>query len=128
MYPRAKSLKLLRNWRKSVFKLLILNFTAQLNPMVKEWQHHSLSEIKYSYIITDVLYIKVREDAKVVSKSCHIAVGINEQGEREIIELMIQNRESKSSWNRFFEYLKDRGLHRVGLIISVMQKSFIVAT
>src|SRR5690625_3967802 len=41
--------------------------------------------------MTDVLYIKVREDARVVSKSCHIAIGINEQGDRESIGLMIEN-------------------------------------
>ena len=35
--------------------------------------------------MTDVLYIKVREENRVLSKSCHIAIGITKDGDREII-------------------------------------------
>ncbi|MHC2016220.1 transposase, partial [Enterococcus faecium] len=52
------------------------------------------------------LYIKVREDHRVLSKSCHIAIGITEGGDREIIGFMIQNEESDDTWSIFFEYLK----------------------
>jgi len=118
---------------KSVSKSFVSDLTAQLDPMVKEWQQRSLSDTSYPYIMTDVLYIKVREDHRVVSKSCHIAIGINEQGNREIIGLMIQNGESESSWSIFFEHLKERGLHGTELVISdahpglvsAIQKSFV---
>lgn len=45
--------------------------------------------------MTDILYPKVREDTRVVLKSNHIAIGINEQGDWEILGLMIQNGESE---------------------------------
>ena len=61
---------------KSVSKSFISSLTEQLDPMVNEWQNRSLSETNYPYLMTDVLYIKVREDNRVLSKSCHIAVGI----------------------------------------------------
>lgn len=44
-----------------------------------------------------------------MSRSCHIAIGITKDGEREIIGFMIQNKESDETWSAF-EYLKFRGL------------------
>ena len=55
--------------------------------------------------MTDVLYIKVREENRVLSKSCHIAIGITKDGDREIIGFMIQSGESEETWTTFFEYL-----------------------
>jgi len=121
---------------KSVSKSFVSDLTAQLDPMVEAWQERTLSDTVYPYMMTDVMYIKVREDTRVVSKSCHIAIGINEQGDREIIGLMIQNGESESTWNKFFNYLKDRGLHGTKLVISdahqglvsAIQQSFVGAS
>src|SRR5699024_5423921 len=95
---------------KSMSKSFVSKLTKQLDPMVKEWQNRSLSETSFPYLVTDVLYIKVREEHRVVSKSCHIAIGITAKGDREIIGMMIQNGESESSWETFFDYLKERGL------------------
>lgn len=89
---------------KSVSKSFVSNLTEQLDPMVVEWQHRSLSYKHYPYRMTDVLYIKVREDHRVLSKSCHIAIGITEDGDHEIISFMIQNEESDDTWSCFFDY------------------------
>jgi len=107
--------------------LLFLAWTEQLDPMVKEWQNRSLSGTNYPYLMTDVLYIKVREDHRVLSKSCHIAIGITEGGDREIIGFMIQNEESDDTWSIFFDYLKERGLQGTELIISDAHKGLVSA-
>ena len=91
----------------SVSKSFVSSLTAKLDPMVNEWRNRSLSGIKFPYVVTDVLYIKVREAGRVISKSCHIAIGISEDGSREIIGFMIQQSESESTWRTFFDYLKD---------------------
>src|SRR5690625_1231508 len=57
---------------RSVSKSFVSELTAQLDPLVKEWQYRSLSNKKYPYIMTDVLYLKVREYIRDVSKSFHI--------------------------------------------------------
>ena len=66
--------------------------------------------MNHPYLMTDILYLKVREDHRVLSKSCHSAIGITEDGEIEVIGFMIQNEESDDTWSTFFEYLKERGL------------------
>jgi len=86
----------------SVSKSFVSKLTTELDSMVKDWWNRSLSETEFPYIVTDVLYIKVREDNRVVSKSCHIAIGINTDGDREIIGFMIQDGESELTWANFF--------------------------
>ena len=112
---------------KSVSKSFVSSLTEQLDPMVHEWQNRSLSGRNYPYVMTDVLYLKVREDHRVLSKSCHIAIGITEDGEREVIGFMIQNEESEDTWSIFFEYLKERGLQGTELIISDAHKGLVTA-
>ena len=77
--------------------------------------------------MTDVLYIKVREENRVLSKSCHIAIGITNDGDREIFGFIIQNEESDDTWTSFFEYLKEQGLQGTELVISDAHKGLVSA-
>ncbi|SDG52550.1 Transposase, Mutator family [Facklamia miroungae] len=108
-------------------KSFVCSITEQLDPLVNEWQNRSLSAAHYPYLMTDVLYIKIREDHRVLSKSCHISIGITDEGEREIIGFMIQNEESDDTWSTFFEHLKERGLQGTELIISDAHKGLVAA-
>jgi len=112
---------------KSVSKSFVSSLTEQLDPMVQEWQNRSLTTTEYPYVLTDVLYIKVRENRRVISKSCHIAIGITEDGYREIIGFMIQGEESEDTWSTFFESLKERGLTGVKLVVSDAHKGLVAA-
>jgi transposase-like protein len=112
---------------KSVSKSFVSSLTSQLDPLVKEWQERDLSNKKYPYLMTDVIYIDVRENGKVISKSCHIAVGVSEKGTREILGFMIQGGESEDSWTVFFDYLKQRGLTGIKMIISDAHKGLVKA-
>lgn len=67
---------------KSVSKSFVSSLTEQLDPLVNDWQNRSLTGIDYPYLMTDVLYLKVRENHRVLSKSCHIAIGITDDGNR----------------------------------------------
>lgn len=95
---------------KTYSKSFVSSLTKELDEEVKLWRNSDLSMIKYPYIIVEVVYIKVRENNRLVSKACHIAIGINEKGNREIVGLELSSSESEYSWSKFFEYLKSRGL------------------
>jgi putative transposase len=102
----------------SVSKSLVSSLTKNLDPVVNEWRNRPLNTHYYPYVYVDAMYIKVRENNRVVSKSVHIAVGVNEAGYREIIGLKINHTESTDSWTSFFEYLKSRGLQSPKMVIS----------
>lgn len=112
---------------QSVSKFFVSSLTEQLDSMVKEWQNRSLSDENDPYLMTDLVYIKIREDNRVLSKSCHIAIRMTEDGDREIIGFMIQNEESDDTWSVFFEDLKDRGLKGPSLVISDDHKGLVSA-
>ena len=77
----------------SVSKSFVSSLTTSLDQMVHEWQYSSLQGTNYPYLMVDVMFLKVRENQRVVSKSCHIVIGISEQGTREILGFLIQDGE-----------------------------------
>ena len=89
----------------------------QLDPIVHAFRTRPLKS-HYPFIIVDALYLKVREDHRVQSRGLLIAVGINEDGYREIIGFHVANTETESSWGEFFVSLKERGLKDVHLVTS----------
>ena len=60
-----------------------------------------------------------------MSKLRHIAIGINEKGNREIIGFDICDREIESSWTNFFEDLKTRGQSGLKMVISDFHTSLL---
>ena len=112
---------------KTYSKSFVSSLTKQLDAEVESWRNSDLSKLNYLYILTDVIYIKVRENHKVVSKACHIAIGINEEGKREIIGLSLSESESLTTWNNFFEYLTNRGLTGLKMVISDAHKGLVSA-
>lgn len=103
---------------KTYSKSFVSSLTKQLDEEVRQWRHHDLSSVQYAYLVVDVIYIKVRENHKVVSKACHIAIGISEEGKRRLLGFDISDGESDYSWSRFFNYLKERGLNGLKMVIS----------
>ena len=108
-------------------KSFVSSLTKQLDKDVNEWRNRDISIIKYPYLLVDVVYIKVRENRRVVSKACHIAIGISEKGKREILGLDISQGETVSSWFNFFEYLKKRGISGLKMVISDSHKGLVRA-
>src|SRR5690606_14527603 len=98
----------------------------KLDPIVHAFRTRPL-ESHYPFIIVDALYLKVREDHRVQSRGLLIAVGINEDGYREIIGFQVANTEKESSWGEFFVSLKERGLKDVHLVTSDKHKGLVSA-
>lgn len=72
----------------------------------------------YPYLILDARYEKVREGGVIRSQAVLIAIGINWEGQRQILAVELANRESQSSWRDFLVRLKERGLNGVEFVVS----------
>ncbi|KMY43119.1 transposase [Bacillus sp. FJAT-27916] len=103
---------------ESVSKSFVSSLTQKLDPVVNEWANRPLNMDYYPYLFVDAMYIKVRENHRVVSKAVYIATAITEKNKREILGLSIDHVESFESWSRFFQQLKSRGLQSPKLVIS----------
>lgn len=72
----------------------------------------------YPYLILDARYEKVREGGVIRSQAVLIAIGINWEGQRQVLAVELANRESATSWKNFLVALKSRGLHGVEFVVS----------
>jgi putative transposase len=72
----------------------------------------------YPYLIVDARYEKVRESGVIRSLAVLVAIGINWEGQRQVLAVETANRESQSSWKDFLLGLKKRGLSGVEFVVS----------
>lgn len=99
-------------------KSTVSDLCKQLDPIVQAWNHRPLHGTSYPFVSVDAMFVKVREDGRVRSRGVMIGYGVNIEGHREILGLMIGDTESEASWSEFFSSLKARGLRGMELIIS----------
>lgn len=99
-------------------KSMVSNIMKRLDPEIQSFKERSLSHSRFDYLYVDAMYIKVREDQRIVSKAVYVAQGINEDRRREIIGFMVSGAESEASWSALFNQMKERGLSTPKLIIS----------
>jgi transposase-like protein len=103
---------------KKVSKSFVSELSKSLDPIVNDFRNRPLNVYHFDYLFVDAMYIKVREDNKVVPKAVYIACAVNKKGYREIIGLQVNHKESEENWTEFFKYLKGRGMQSPKMIIS----------
>lgn len=72
----------------------------------------------YPYVFLDARYEKVRHDGQVIDQALLVAVGVGEDGKREILGVSVRLSEAEAHWRAFLQELKERGLHGIELITS----------
>lgn len=75
-------------------------------------------EGEWPYLWLDATYLKVREGGRIVSVAAIIAMGVNQDGRREILGLGLGPSEAATFWLAFLRSLQQRGLAGVRLVIS----------
>ena len=99
-------------------KSTVSDLCKRLDPIVTAWNERPLSGSRFPFVLVDALYLRVREEGLVRSRGVMIGIGINTDGYREVLGLMLGDTESEESWTEFFSWLKTRGLRGVDLIVS----------
>jgi putative transposase len=67
------------------------------------------------------------EEGRIRSKGLMIAIGINEQGYREVLGMRCADSETEASWAEFFDDLKTRGLAQAEMVVSDSHKGLVRA-
>jgi putative transposase len=110
----------------SFSKSTVSALCSALDPAVTAFRDRPL-ECRYPFVIVDAIYTKVREDGRIRSKGLMIAIGINEQGCREVLGFACADSETEAGWTAFFNGLKSRGLAQVDMIVSDSHKGLVRA-
>ena len=90
----------------------ISGITDKVFPLMKEWQAKPLSS-QYPLLYLDGLWFKVRDTGKIVTKCAYIALGINQQGIKEVLGMWIAESEGAKFWLQILSELKSRGVESV---------------
>ena len=72
----------------------------------------------FAYVQLDATFVKVRQDHRVVSMAVVIAVGVNQDGQREVLGLDVGPSEDGAFWHAVLRSLVARGLSGVKLVTS----------
>lgn len=89
----------------------ISNITQTVMEDIKQWQKRPL-EKRYSVIYLDGLYVKLKRNT-VDSEAVYLAMGIDEQGTRQILGFYVGGQESANVWRDVLIDLKNRGATEV---------------
>jgi len=95
----------------------VSRLAEELDEQVQAWAERPLEE-EYPFLILDAMQLKVRRQKAVRSTTAMLAVGISEDGQREILGLEMAFGETEQGWRRFIRQLKERGLSGVELATS----------
>jgi transposase-like protein len=100
-----------------VDKSKVSRICKELDEGVAAFRHRPL-EVDYPYLWLDALYLKVRQNHRIVNMAVVIAIGVRETGEREILAVDLGAAEDEAFWKAFLRGLVSRGLKGVALVIS----------
>lgn len=90
----------------------VSNITNRILPLVSEWQNRPL-EKTYAFIFMDAIHYKVREDKQIVVKAAYVVIGVNMDGQKEVLGIWIGANESSKFWLSVLNDLKNRGVQNV---------------
>jgi putative transposase len=86
--------------------------TAGVLEDAKAWQTRPLEQI-YPILYLDALVIKIRDGHAVKNFACYLAIGVNLDGDRDVLGIWFQKTEGAKFWLAVLTDLKTRGVQDV---------------
>lgn len=96
---------------------LISNVTNKIVPLIKEWQNRPLQGV-YAVVYMDAIHFKVKQDGAIVNKAAYMVIGIDLDGNKDVLGMWIRENESSKFWLSVLNDLRNRGVQDI-LIICV---------
>jgi transposase-like protein len=108
-------------------KSTVSRLSEELDEQVTAWSERSLEGLTYPFLVLDAMHLKVRRQVAVRSTTVMLAVGINGEGQREILGPETAFGETEEAWRRFIRQLKHRVLSGVEVATSDAHEGLIQA-
>ena len=90
----------------------ISRITDKILPVVREWQSRPLEEI-YAVVFMDAIHFHVRSEGQIIKKAVYIAIGINMDGQKEVLGMWVGENESAKFWLSVLNSIKARGVEDI---------------
>ena len=117
MYAKGMSTRDIQSHIKEIYgaevsPAIVSMITDKVTPLVESWRNRALLAI-YAILYFDAIFIFVHEGDKVVKKAVYICIGIDMQGNKDVLGLWLEEEESATFWRAVCENLKTRGVTKV---------------
>jgi transposase-like protein len=104
-------------WGTRVSPGTVSNLNKKIYAPIEAWRNRSI-EGRHPYVYLDGIVLKRSWAGEVRNVSLLVAIGVNDDGYREILGIVEGAKEDKKGWGAFLKHLKERGLKGVELVIS----------
>ncbi|MGF9917464.1 IS256 family transposase, partial [Paenibacillus ehimensis] len=91
---------------------LISNVTNKIVPLIKEWQNRPLQQV-YTVVFLDAIHFKVKQEGHIVNKAAYMVIGIDLDGNKDVLGIWIGENESAKFWLNVLNELKNRGVQDI---------------
>ena len=88
---------------------LVSKVTNAVMEQVIEWQSRPLDPV-YPIVYLDCIVVKVRQDKRVINKAIFLALGINLEGQKELLGMWMAENEGAKFWLNVLTELQNRGV------------------
>ena len=117
MYARGMSVReiqgfIAESYGTQVSADFISSVTDEVMAETLAWQSRPLEQM-YPVVFFDALRVKIRSDGGVTNKAVYLALGIQADGQRDVLGLWIEQTEGAKFWLKVFNDLKTRGCHDI---------------
>src|SRR6202789_1235034 len=114
MYARGMTTREIQGHLEEMYGIevspgLISNVTEAVIDEVKAWQSRPLEEL-YPIMYLDALMVKVRDEGHVQNKAIYVVLGVDLEGQKEVLGLWVAQNEGAKFWLQVLTELKNRGV------------------
>lgn len=88
---------------------LISKVTEAVEEDRRLWQNRILDAV-YPIMYLDAIVVKVRHEGRVINKAIHLALGVNLEGQKELLGMWMTQNESSKFWLSVLTELQNRGV------------------
>jgi transposase-like protein len=98
-------------------KSAVSRIAGRLKSLFADWRQRALTDRDIRYLYLDAIALKVRLARKVVSAPVLVALGVDGQGRKEVLDLDLCTSEADAAWGAFVQGLAQRGVTAPALLI-----------
>jgi transposase-like protein len=104
----------------------LTTITDKIWPEIEEWRNRPLDEI-YPFVWLDALFYKVRQDGQIRSMAAYMVLGMNVEGNKDLLGIYLAETESSRFWLHVLSDLQQRGVKDIFVACIDNLKGFIEA-
>ncbi len=117
LYARGMTTRDIQGHLKQIYGVevspgLISQVTEEVLDELKAWQSRPLEAI-YPIVYLDALWLKIRDSGHIHNKAIYVVIGINLEGNKEVLGLWVNQSEGAKFWLGVLTDLKNRGLQDI---------------